>query len=500
MMLKKLLSALLVTALLMGGAATAFAEEETQTPAPSESAQPSESTDPSQSQAPNASEEPTQTPSDTVQPLAADKVTAEAALLIDATTQKVLYEKNADTKMYPASTTKILTALVALKHGNLDDTCTVTNEALMAVEPDAKKMGFLEDEKVTLRDLLYSLLMQSDADAATTIAVHVGGSVEKFVEMMNQECEALGLKNSHFTNPVGMHNENLYTTCNDLAKIVLEARKYEEFMTIVSTYKYTISPTNKNENGYTLVNANRLVSADTTDPYRYEYCTGGKTGYTEAAQHTLVEMAQRDKGEGNMQDLIAIVFKDTKDGKWSSCINMLNYGFTNYSTVNLTQLLSRKTVEVEVDGAAPDDALAGKLELGIPSTDQNAQIVTEPQGKVQSILTGIDKLKIDYKLDTEPLTAPVAEGEKVGTVTYTLDGEVLLKSDLVAMRSVKAEKSLVVPGDTQEDEKEQRPLMWWIWLIPIALLVPIVAVVTIRRRRRLRRRRSSKYYTYRRRL
>ena len=165
-------------------------------------------------------------------------MTAGASLIFDNTDNKMLYADNIYQKMYPASTTKIVTALVALKYGNLDDVVTIGYNATHITEYGAKLCGFAEGDKITLKKLLYSFLICSGNDAGIAIAEHISGSVEKFAELMNKEAKSLGCSGSNFVNPHGLHDDNHYTTPYDLYLVFHELLNYDVFMDIINQSSY----------------------------------------------------------------------------------------------------------------------------------------------------------------------------------------------------------------------------------------------------------------------
>ena len=227
---------------------------------------------------------------------------AEAVYLADPESGFVLYEKNADEKRFPASTTKIMTALLTLE--NVDDLNTlveVTEEDFNGAESDSSKAGFKVGEQVPVIDLLYGLMLPSGNEAANTLARHVGGSVDKFVEMMNDRAQELGCKNTHFMNPNGLHNEDHYTTARDLYIITQRAMQDETFQLIVNTAQKTLSKNNLTpERGgkpLKVYTTNMLIFSRHQTAYYYAYAKGIKTGHTSQAGYCLVAAAEKKGGK-----------------------------------------------------------------------------------------------------------------------------------------------------------------------------------------------------------
>jgi D-alanyl-D-alanine carboxypeptidase (penicillin-binding protein 5/6) len=236
-------------------------------------------------------------------------VNATAAVLIDQTTGKMLYAKNSDMIMAPASTTKIMTAIIGIEQGNLDQPVVVSAAAAAKA---GSSMYLVQNEKLTLKDLLYGLLIVSGNDAATAIAEHIAGSESKFAEMMTAKARSLGLKHTQFKNSSGLPARNHYTTAYDLAMIARYALQNNLFSQIVKTKVATV-PSYKKGETQQLVNHNKLL-------WRYPYTTGIKTGYTAKAGKCLVASAERNK-----TTLIAVVLKSST--MYTDSKKLFEYGF-----------------------------------------------------------------------------------------------------------------------------------------------------------------------------
>ena len=221
---------------------------------------------------------------------------AEAAVLFDVNNKEVVYSKNAHEKLYPASLTKVLTALVALKYGSVDQTLVASN-SINITESGAQLCGLKAGDKMTLNQALYILLMYSANDVAMLIAENVGGSVEHFVELMNEEAKALGATNSNFVNPHGLSDDEHYTTAYDLYLIFNEAIKQEGFMEIISTtnYETTFSDKNGKEKQLSFQNSNLYLRGNYEAPSNITV-VGGKTGTTNAAGHCLLLLSRDNAG------------------------------------------------------------------------------------------------------------------------------------------------------------------------------------------------------------
>jgi len=244
----------------------------------------------------------------------ANSVSARSAILMEQTTGRVLFEKDAHTKRRIASITKIMTAIIAIESGKMDETVTVSNRA---VRTEGSSIYLKPNEKIKLEHLVYGLMLRSGNDSAVAIAEHVAGSLEGFVFLMNQKAAEIGMTNTEFANPHGLDDaENHYSTAYDMALLMRYAMQNEKFREISGTKVYRApNPSEKWDRVWR--NKNKLLTN------LYEYCTGGKTGYTKRAKRTLVTTASK-KG----LDLIAVTLNAPDD--WNDHISMYEYGFGNY--------------------------------------------------------------------------------------------------------------------------------------------------------------------------
>ncbi len=303
---------------------------------------------------------------------------ASAAILMDADSGRVLYEQNADARMLIASTTKILTALVAIREGDLSETVTVSREAAFT---EGSSMYLREGEQLTLETLLYGLMLCSGNDAAVAIAEHVGRGQARFVQKMNETAKELGMDNSSFANPNGLDAEEHYSTARDMAVLACAAMKNETFARIVSTRSVTIG-------GRTMTNHNKLLS-------RLEGCIGLKTGYTRAAGRTLVSCMEK-----NGQRLVAVTLQDGND--WADHQTLYEYGFAAYPAQRLA-VLGQPLRQAAVSGS-----LSGTVPL-VAAADFSWPVAAGEQVEMTLELS-------------RPLTAPLAAGTSVGEAVFSLDG------------------------------------------------------------------------------
>lgn len=349
-------------------------------------------------------------------------ITAEAAVLIDAKNGNVLYEKNSDKKMYPASTTKIMTALLALeKVGagelSLEQPITYSQTADDTMAADGSNIGLKVGETMVLDDLLKGLLLASGNDAAAAIAETVGGSIDGFVDMMNQKAADLGLKNTHFANPHGLHSEEHYTTAAELAVIAKEAMKNETFASIVECAHIKLAPTNVTEQRY-YINTNNLVSKMRYPYYFYDKATGIKTGSTTEAGYCLVSSAK----DGN-KEVIAVVLK-AKDisASHNDSKKLLEYGLTNFSSVRLAKL-------GDVYGEVKVKQSADGTDHILLSASDNLEILFSKS---------VDQKEIEQVLNIpEKVYAPVQKGQVIGRVDFVYNSKVIGSVPLASTVEVK---------------------------------------------------------------
>ena len=277
----------------------------------------------------------------------------EACVLMEKSTKRFPYEKNADKKMYPASTTKILTAILTVENCKMDDVVTITN-AMTSQVPTSYTTAYLKPgEKVTVEQLLNVLLIPSANDAGFALAVHISGSTENFAELMNAKALEIGCTNSHFTNPCGIQDVNHYSTAKDMALIGMYATSYPQIMDIVCKTSYTLAPTNSNAR--TFETTNTLITP--SEPNYYEFATGMKTGYTKPAGSCLIATAKKDNMEFLAVVLNAPESTNTIKYRDVDCKTLFDYGFENYEEItkvddSILQFLKNALITESSDATA----------------------------------------------------------------------------------------------------------------------------------------------------
>ena len=329
------------------------------------------------------------------------ETSARSAIIIEAKYGTVLYEKNAHTKATMASTTKIMTAVCAIEEGDMDKKIRVHDSA---VGVEGSSMYLTRGEELTLRELVYGLMLNSGNDAAVAIACAVSGSVDEFAKLMNAKAAEIGAKNTQFKNPNGLDEEGHYTTAYDLAKITAYAMKNEEFKKIVSTYQTTVSgPEGKRY----LTNHNKLLKM-------MDGCTGVKTGFTKKSGRCLVSACERDGIE-----VVSVTLNAPDD--WNDHMAMTDYAYTRLAKKTVVQkgenfgyVSVKKGTSKSVEAVCSDT-------FWVPASDDVRYVSV-------------------YEVPKE-LTAPVKKGSQVGTLKVYMDSEVVASVPIVAKNSVSEDKT-----------------------------------------------------------
>lgn len=354
------------------------------------------------------------------------EVTADSAIVIEAATGTVLYEKNADAQHYPASITKIMTTLLALENSSLDEVVTFSADAVYKNEGDSSHIARDLDEQMTMEQCLYAVMLESANECAYAVAEHVGdGDYQAFVDLMNEKAAELGCTNTTFTNANGLPDESHVTSCRDMALIAQAAIANSTFRQIVGTVKYTIPPTNKHDEETILNNHHRMISSYKGTSYLYEYCIGGKTGYTVAAGNTLVTYAEKD---GML--LICVVMQ--APSQYEDTTSLFEYCFANYTMYNV----------------AENETRYGDAGVGTASLFSEIQPYAELDPDAQIILPATAEFA-----DTEvEISYEEAGGSTVGTLVYSYGGKQVGTADVV---TTGASAATYVFGSGTSDSAEE---------------------------------------------
>ena len=390
--------------------------------------------------------------------LAEGHLTATAAILMEQDTGQVIFEKNADEKMYPASTTKILTVWLALMMADglpeKEETKFEVSANATNLAPDESSAKFAIGEQVRLIDLCNAAILVSGNDAATALAEGLSGSVDAFVERMNSAAYSLGCYRTHFVNANGLHDENHYTTARDMANMSRIAMENEEFRTIVRRTEYTL-PKDNIYRARTIRNGNNFVAKADDEKKQSRYypdSTGVKTGTTSAAGNCLVASASRDG-----VSLIAVVFGSTSDAsRYEDAKKLMEYGFSQYISTSIAEIYLMNPRTVDIRGFALDDPQVGRLKLNIhlKSTGVSDLIVTNRE-ELEYWKQNFTNLTVTEF--TRELMAPITSGEVMGTLTYYGSGGVPLVYELTASRSIAAREDIAPSVEQIIAEAESDP-------------------------------------------
>ena len=350
------------------------------------------------------------------------KLYSKAAILVEAKTGTVLYDKNSTKKMYPASTTKIMTAILTIENGNLKDTATASYDAVSVIPSGYSSAYLLAGEKMSVEDLLKVLLVHSANDAANVLAEHISGSIDDFVNLMNKKLEEIGCKDTHFVNTNGIHDENHYSTASDLAKIANYCMKNDTFRRLVSLKNCKIPATNKSPQRY-YPNTNDLIV--TTSKYYLPECIGIKTGYTSEAQNCLVSACKK-----NNLNLISIILgasltPDGKSARYVDSKTLYEYGFKNYS----------------ISKIAEKDFVIDTVDIK-NATDETKNLDLILENNVVALKEHSDEVSYDIVLNKN-LAAPISANSVIGTATYKV-GENDYTVNLLASHNVEKKTNIFI--------------------------------------------------------
>ena len=370
-------------------------------------------------------------------------VVAESAIIMEASTGMVLYAKNIDDKHYPASITKIMTALLALENCSLSETVTFSHDAVFGLEPGSAHISADVDEQLTMEQCLYALMLKSANEVANAIGEHIAGSVPKFGEMMTAKAKELGCKHTHFTNPHGLHNKDHYTTAYDMALITRAAMKNQTFRTIAGTQRYTIPPTNKQKETRYLTNKHQMIYPNDYPQYAYQYTLAGKTGYTDQAGNTLVTVAKKDGLE-----LICVVLKSkpsyAQKNQYTDTISLLDYCFSHFSVYNLDEESNAPIID-ENQLFTKYNFLYDSSESPLKIDGENT-IVLPNKADVKDVVQNIEYFK-DVK---------IADGDNtIGKITYTLNDTVVGSNNIIYTKSTDRQ---VLENSAVVEKKGDSPL------------------------------------------
>lgn len=420
------------------------------------------------------------------QNLVAEHLYCESALLVDAQSGEILFSNNSRVRMYPASTTKIATLYLGIVNGPaLDEVITVPSEAA-DIASDSSVIPIKPGDRMTYRDLLYSFMMTSGNDGANAIAVLTGGSISAFVESMNNWVNEIGCTGTHFVNAHGLHDEQHYTTAQDLALMARVAMENEVFQAIVACARYDMTITRNGETVQkTVQTRNTLLIPD--QKYYYSDCIGVKTGHTGKAGYCFVGAAQRDG-----MRVISVVLNCPEDQhKWYDSAKLFEYGFTRYEEMPVQTLfdaIQDTLATVTVSNADGGDIGNGKLALNLSNVstgDFSLKVVSGSDSAREKALSDFrENVEIVLRSDIE---APIAQGEILGQLRYVSELGGVLTAELSASRSVEKQ-----PDPTPTPEPTAVPMFYFgnddgrmggiirtLFILLVAVLIMVAALSAI---------------------
>lgn len=392
------------------------------------------------------------------------KTYCQSGVMLDLDSGTVLYEKNMNEKLYPASITKVLTALVALENCDLDENVKFSQASLDILGKGYANIGMKLGEKITMEDALYAMMLASANEVAYAICeCFGGGDYANGVAMINERAKQLGCTDSNFVNPNGIHDKNHRTTAHDMALIAQAAYRSEEFRKIISTKQYTIGKTNKCKEERTFQNHHKMIWENSD--YYYEYCVGGKTGYTSEALNTLVTFAEKDG-----RHLLCVTLETRGPDTYTDTEKILEYGFENFQTLS-----------IEENEPDPDiAAVCSGMYVTIPADVSFQNLQRESEESTGGITYTFNGYRVGASNTTTPATT-----DSVDSVVETQPSDTSEGNDFRIAPSAESENK-----DSGIDRKK-------VLLITVGALILLMLIIRIilllkRRKKRRRRRRNSK--------
>lgn len=397
---------------------------------------------------------------------AGPQVSAQAAILMDANTGVILYSKNIHERLYPASTTKIMTALLAMEKGNLDDMVDFSHEAVFSVPADGSNMGMDEGESVSLEECLYGIMVASANEAANAAGEYISGSIDDFVSLMNERAQEIGCTDTHFTNPNGLHDDQHYTSAYDLALISSLFFRNEMLCKISNTARYHFEATATQPDDFYKNNKHQLINGEIP----YEGILGGKTGYTNDSRQTLVTCAEQ-----NGMRLVCVVFKEESPQQFTDTVELFDYGFHNFQVLNISE--NEKKYNIESTGFLQIGNDVFGSSKPILSIDTDSYVIIPNTVSFQDLDS-----EIDYSQSNENRVAGIEysyHGMYVGNAYLNLvtDNASSYEFDTnMTSTDVSVEKT---EAESETDVESQDTIFINIKKVLVIILVAAAAVITI---------------------
>ena len=405
-------------------------------------------------------------------------IESETAVLIDGDTGQILYDKNMNRRMYPASITKVMTALLALENGNLADNIVMSYDAVFSVGRNTSHIALDEGEVITLEQALYGVAVESANDASNGIAELIGGSMDEFAQMMNERAARAGASDTHFTNAHGLPDENHYTTAHDMARIMAEAVKIPDFIKFFSAEYYEMPPTNKQDETRYFWRTGSLI----TDTYKYDGVIAEKTGWTPDAGYTFAVAAKKDG-----RTLIVVVMNASSGpSRREDTATLLDYGFNEL-----------KTVSIKAAGISLSSYSAGGINAEVRAPGDFTCLIDRSLSE--------EDIEIEYILYKDANN--VLHVKAVFTLKAGIHGNIYRQLGEMELLCIPydgnpADAALIsedTPDNENESDKNQNPVIAVILTVTCVLAAAYVflyirKIIIVRRRRRRRRRRTNYQY------
>lgn len=374
-----------------------------------------------------------------------------SAIVMEVNTGTILYEKNSHEELYPASITKIMTTLLAIENCSLDEVVTFSADAVFKNEGDTSHIARDLGEQLTLEQCLYAVMLESANECAYAVAEHVGaklgGDYQTFIDLMNQKAEELGCTNTHFNNCNGLPDEQHWTSAYDMALISRAAYQNEAFRIITGTKSYTLPVTNKCEEEYPLHNHHKMLYPYHSYKYLYEYCTGGKTGYTDAAKSTLVTYAEKDG-----ITLVVVVMNTASPNQFTDTITLMDYYLNNFQALSIAE----NEQNINTDGI--ENAGLLNTNPSFVTLDDNAYIILPKTASFS---------------DAEFSLKENEEGENVAALEYTYGGKIVGSVNIVTS------KATVTQTLNETTEVEETPEKNVVVIKPYYFLIVLLIIVLL---------------------
>ena len=432
--------------------------------------------------------------------LASSNLRAQSAIVIEMDTGEVIFEKNANDVRAPASTTKIMTVLLGIMMGDPESIVTVSQYATMVPE-DCSKVPLVAGEQLKLSDLLRATMVSSGNDGAIAIAEHISGSEGNFVALMNEAAARFGATNTRFNNSHGYTDEYHYSTARDLAVIMQAAMENETFREIAALTSYTLERNEWSPARRMTAQNQVLVQQGEDNEFYYPAMIAGKTGTTTEAGYCFVGAANRDGVQ-----LISVVLKDTRAGRWTDTKRLMEYGFTQYVSTSVEMIYRENPKAIEISGFDLEDPDRGRLELSIrklnPTADDHLVGFagkTDSWMRVYNMRTTVSYLR--------KLEAPVEAGEVMGVMTYTPEdpNKEPVEYELLAARSIQKRATLApsIEEIRMYTEADPNPFPRFSFNFLMLILAPVLSVIVISqvlyklftRKRKPKLKRGTRYST-----